>query len=144
MWFDKENQMAIFGDLRTESHVLCDGRALEIKPDMEMDFRKLPFDDRSFKLVVFDPPHLVRAGETSWLKLKYGKLGAEWQSDIKSGFSECFRVLEEDGILIFKWNETQVRVSQILALTDRQPLFGHKSGKSMNTHWITFLNTVNQ
>lgn len=141
MWFDKENQLAMFCDIRSESHTLCDGRALDVRPDMTMDFRELQFDDGSFKLVVFDPPHLVRAGNKSWLKLKYGKLGEDWKQDITKGFSECFRVLEQDGILIFKWNETQVRVSELLALTDRKPLFGHKSGKSMNTHWITFINT---
>lgn len=40
--------------------------------------------------------------------------------------------------LIFKWNETQIRVSEILALADEQ-LFGHKSGKPEKTHWITFM-----
>jgi len=141
MWFDKENQQALFCDIRTESHTLCDGRALNIKPDMELDFRSMPFDDGSFKLVVFDPPHLVRAGNKSWLKLKYGKLNENWKEDIQKGFSECFRVLAKDGVLIFKWNETQVKVSELLALTNKKPLFGHKSGKNMNTHWLTFMNT---
>ena len=140
MWFDKENQLAMFGDQRTEQHTLCDGRSLEIAPDMTMDFRSLPFKEHSFKLVVFDPPHLVRAGKKSWLALKYGKLGDDWRADIRKGFAECFRVLEPDGVLIFKWNETQVRVSELLALTEKKPLFGHKSGKNMNTHWITFMN----
>jgi len=141
MWFDKENQLTLFCDNRQESHTLCDGRHLEIKPDLNIDFRDMPFDDGRFKLVVFDPPHLVRAGNKSWLALKYGKLGESWKDDIKKGFSECFRVLEKDGILIFKWNETQVKVSEILSLTNKAPLFGHKSGKRMDTHWITFMNT---
>ncbi|HWD30668.1 MAG TPA: hypothetical protein VG536_03715 [Pseudomonas sp.] len=59
--------------------------------------------------------------------------------DIRHGFAECFRVLEPEGILIFKWNETQVLVSELLALTDEKPLFGHKSGKREKTHWITFM-----
>lgn len=139
MWFDKKDQRALFGDVRTESHILCDGRALEISPEMTMDFRALPFGDESFKLVVFDPPHLVNAGKKSWLKLKYGKLNENWKADIAQGFAECFRVLADDGVLIFKWNETQVRVSELLALTDNKPLFGHKSGKNMNTHWLTFM-----
>lgn len=141
MWFDKENQDALFGDIRAESHILCDGRALDIKPDMDLDFRNMPFSDCSFKLVVFDPPHLVRAGDKSWLKLKYGKLNENWKEDIKKGFSECFRVLAKDGVLIFKWNETQIKVSELLALTDKKPLFGHKSGKNMKTHWLTFMKT---
>lgn len=141
MWFDKENQLVLFCDKRQEDHILCDGRSLEIKPDLNMDFRKMPFSNGSFKLVVFDPPHLIRAGDKSWLALKYGKLGQNWKDDLQKGFSECFRVLEKDGILIFKWNEDQIKVSDILKLTDKKPLFGHKSGKRMGTHWITFMNT---
>ena len=96
-------------------------------------------DDGAFKLVVFDPPHLTRAGRDSWLRAKYGLLTDDWRDDLAKGFSECFRVLATDGVLIFKWNETQVKVSEILALTDQQPLFGHKSGKRVNTHWMTFM-----
>ena len=142
MWFDKADQRTLFGDCREETHILLDRqyqRHLEIKPDVKLDFTKLPFDNNTFKLVVFDPPHLVHAGAKSWLAKKYGRLGKDWQSDIRQGFSECFRVLEANGILIFKWNETQVLVSELLALTDEIPLFGHKSGKREKTHWITFM-----
>ena len=138
-WFDRENENVTFGDIRTENHILCDGRTLNIAPDVEMDFRDMDFEDGSFKLVVFDPPHLVNAGDKSWMVLKYGKLNREWQEDLKCGFSECFRVLENNGILIFKWNKTQIKVSEILKLTNQKPLFGHMSGKQSNTHWITFM-----
>ena len=70
MWFDKQDQRCLFGDLRTESHYLKDRgnlRHLEIHPDVRLDFTALPFADNSFNLVVFDPPHLVRAGKKSWL-----------------------------------------------------------------------------
>lgn len=137
--FDRKSSNVVFGDIRKESHILCDGRSLEIAPDIEMDFRDMPFSDGQFKLVVFDPPHLVRAGKQSWLALKYGKLQNDWREDIKKGFAECFRVLTTDGVLIFKWNETQIKVSEVLALTDQKPLFGHPSGKRANTHWITFM-----
>lgn len=49
-------------------------RRLTVDPDVVADFTKMPFDDESFYLVVFDPPHLRQAGETSWLVKKYGKL----------------------------------------------------------------------
>ena len=137
--FDHQNPNVVFGDIRSESHVLCDGRSLEIAPDVEMDFRDMPFNDNSFHAVVFDPPHLVRAGDKSWLALKYGKLGQDWKNDLALGFSECFRVLKPNGMLIFKWNETQIKVSEILALTDQKPWFGHPSGKRANTHWIGFM-----
>jgi hypothetical protein len=138
-WFDKKNQGVLFGDIRDEEHVLCDGRSLNITPDVLMDFRKMEFPDSTFRLVVFDPPHLRRAGPNSWLKAKYGMLSDDWRADLRKGFAECFRVLKDEGILIFKWNETQIKVSEILALTDHKPLFGHVSGKAANTHWITFM-----
>jgi 23S rRNA G2069 N7-methylase RlmK/C1962 C5-methylase RlmI len=140
-WFDKKNQAVLFGDIRDEEHVLCDGRSLNITPDVLMDFRKLEFAADSFRLVVFDPPHLRRAGAGSWLKAKYGILSDDWREDLRRGFAECFRVLKDEGILIFKWNETQIKVSEILALTDHKPLFVHVSGKRANTHWITFMKT---
>lgn len=139
MHFNPKNENVVFGDIRTENHILCDGRTLEVAPDIEMDFRNMQFNDGQFKLVVFDPPHLIRAGKQSWLALKYGKLQEDWREDIRKGFAECFRVLATDGVLIFKWNETQIKVSEILELTDQKPVFGHISGKRANTHWITFM-----
>lgn len=139
-WFNWSNPDVLFGDIRKESHVLCDGRALNIQPDLQMDFRSMPFADGAFKLVSFDPPHLLKAGKLSWLGLKYGVLGQDWRADLTKGFSECFRVLEPGGILIFKWCEVQVKVSEVLSLTDRDPLFGHKSGKRQDTHWLAFMN----
>jgi hypothetical protein len=40
---------------------------------------------------------------------------------------------------VFKWNETQVKVREVLALTPVQPLFGNTSGKKAGTHWIVFM-----
>ena len=48
-WFDKKNPNVLFCDVRSEQHRLCDGRILEIKPDMEVDFREMPFKDGEFK-----------------------------------------------------------------------------------------------
>lgn len=145
-WFDRAHPNVVFGDARSESIVVTDRshdqdgtRTLTIEPDFLMDFRDLPYSDGSFKVVVFDPPHLVRAGPRSWLAAKYGKLGPDWREDIRKGFAECFRVLEDHGVLIFKWNETQIKVAEILALTERRPLFGNVSGKRSNTHWICFM-----
>ncbi len=70
---------------------------------------------------------------------KYGVLGKGWRDDLQRGFSECFRVLAIDGVLIFKWNEIHIKVSEVLELTDQRPLFGHKSGKRSDTHWLCFI-----
>ena len=138
-WFDKENPNVTFMDNRELEDTLCDGRKLVIKPNIVGDFRNMPYPNDTFNLVVFDPPHLLKVGENAWLAKKYGKLNQNtWQEDLKQGFRECFRVLKPDGILIFKWNETDITVSEILKLTTHEPLFGHKSGKLQKTHWIVF------
>lgn len=140
MWFDKQNPMAVYGDKRTEQHVLCDGRALEIAPDIELDFTDLPFSDRSFKLVVFDPPHLEKLGTSSWMAKKYGKLFPDWETDIRGGFDECMRVLDDYGVLIFKWNEHDIPLSKIIEVIDAKPLFGHTSRRrNGETVWMTFM-----
>lgn len=81
-WFDKANPHVVYGDIRSESHVLCDGRDLHIKPDVEMDFKNMPFSDDTFKLVVFDPPHLKSIGTKSWMFKKYGSLTSTWKDDL--------------------------------------------------------------
>lgn len=142
-WFDKNNPIALFTDKRTESHIICDGRKLEISPDIEADFTNLPFEDNSFYHVIFDPPHLKQLGKSSWMAKKYGVLGFNWENEIKEGFNECFRVLKPGGTLIFKWNENQILVSEVLKLTPNKPMYGHRSGKMSNTHWIAFLKDIN-
>ena len=135
-WFQKNRTDTVYMDNRELEDVLCDDRKLIIKPDIVADFRNIPFPDNIFKLVVFDPPHLVRVGASSWLAKKYGQLSPNWQEDLKQGFKECFRVLENYGVLIFKWNEEQIKLSEILKLTDFKPLFGNKRAK---THWLVFM-----
>ena len=135
-WFNKQNEDALYMDNRELSDTLCDGRKLEIKPDTVADFRDMPFDDESFYLVVFDPPHLIKAGENSWLAKKYGKLGEDWKTDISQGFNECMRVLKPNGTFIFKWNEEQIKLSEMLKVLDEKPLFGSRRSK---THWLTFM-----
>ena len=134
-WFDKQNENVLFMDNRVLHDTLCDGRKLDIKPDFVGDFRNMQFEDNSFYMVVFDPPHLVKAGENSWLAKKYGVLSDNWKEDIKKGFSECMRVLKPNGTLIFKWNENQIKLAEILNVIEYKPLFGNKRA---DTHWLVF------
>lgn len=136
-WFDKEDPRALFMDNRTvENELLCDNRRLTVNPDVLADFTDMPFDDESFSLVVFDPPHLLRAGPNSWLAKKYGKLNESWPTMLHDGFDECMRVLKPSGTLIFKWNEDQIKLKDVLATTEYKPLFGNKRSK---THWVVFI-----
>lgn len=150
MWFDPTNKNAIFGDKRSETLTVTDRskgnksgkRVLRILPDIQLDFTKLPFKDNTFSLVAFDPPHIKQAGPRSWLAARYGKLSDTWQQDLKLGFNECFRVLRDTGVLVFKWNETQVPLKDVLDLTPNKPLFGQKSGHKGMTHWLVFMKGI--
>ena len=138
-WFNKNHPNVIYMDNRELDETMCDGRRIVVKPDVIGDFRHMPFPDGSFRLVVFDPPHLKRAGASSWLARKYGKLNPEtWQDDLRAAFSECFRVLIPNGFLIFKWNEDQIKIYDVVKLSPEQPLFGQRHGK---THWLVFMKT---
>jgi len=139
-YFDRDDDRVVFGDIRTmEPTVLSNGQTLEVRPDILMDFRALPFEDGRFRLVIFDPPHLDNLGENAWMRTKYGFLGSSWRDDLAAGFRECFRVLAPYGVLIFKWAEVRIPVSEVLALTPERPLIGHKSGRQAKTHWIAFM-----
>ena len=132
MWFDKENPRTVFADIRQEAMTLCDGRWCKVKPDTVADFRAMPFADGEFSLVVFDPPHLVRAGEESWLRKKYGVLDPDnWQDDVRKGFAECWRVLRPGGTLVFKWSDLQVKLGEVLPLMPARPLFGFRRGRGI-------------
>ena len=142
-YFDKHDPRVLFQDIRSKEMTLCDGRKFSIAPDIQADFTSMPHPNDSFRMVVFDPPHLKYTGSKkeaeNWQMQKYGYLPAHgWQDVIRKGFAECFRVLMPGGFLIFKWNETDIKVSEILKLTPYKPIFGHISGKRANTHWICF------
>jgi len=146
-YFNKKDERVLFGDIREkETHLLTNGQTIHIEPDEVMDFRNIPYPDESFRCVVFDPPHMLRLSEKSWMRKKYGVLDDNtWQQDIGQGFAECFRVLKTNGTLIFKWNEVSIPLKEILALAPPQhkPVLGHPSGKRMGTHWVLFMKTEN-
>lgn len=156
-YYNKNDERVLFQDIRNISTHLCDGRLFEVKPDVQADFTNMPYEDKTFSMVVFDPPHLVysrgkkskmvdiygtlsdKTVPTGYQQIKYGALYSDWRDMLTKGFRECFRVLKHGGFLIFKWNETDIKVSEILKLTPEKPIFGHISGKRSNTHWICFM-----
>ena len=156
-YFDKQDNRVLFQDIRKMETTLCDGRKFEVNPDIQADFTSMPYQDETFRMVVFDPPHLVyncgrkkkhdeiydpasnKTTPTGYQHIKYGTLYKDWRDMLTKGFKECFRVLQPGGFLIFKWNDTDIKVKEILKLTPEKPIFGHKSGKRNNTHWICFM-----
>ena len=142
MWVNKKHPNVMFIDNREEEKGCISYRQnFEIKPDMVMDFRKMDFPDKSFKLVVFDPPHLLSLGKTSYYRKKYGGLCPEtWQNDLKKGFSECWRVLMDYGVLIFKWSDSEIPYQKVLKVIEQCPLFQSTLGKKTGyTYWACFM-----
>lgn len=123
MWQDKNNELAVFVDKRKETIEFLDRgsvRIYDVQPDFKYDWTNpagLPFESGSFHQIIFDPPHLLRAGKESWLRKKYGVLDkVTWKQDLERGFSEAARLLADNGTLIFKWNSDQVKLSEVLQL----------------------------
>ena len=145
MWFNKDNENTVFVDKRQYYEKLDSGHVINVQPDVLADWSNeqgLSFPDNSFYLVLFDPPHLIHAGEDSWLAKKYGTLNADnWQAIIKAGFTEAMRVLKPNGTLVFKWNDSQIALSELLKQIPYEPLFGQKR---QNTHWLVFMQMENE
>ena len=95
-YFDKHDERVLFQDIRKVSTHLCDGRSFEVNPDIQADFTNMPYEDKSFSMVVFDPPHLLRnagkskmadmygslnekASPTGYQQIKYGALYSDWR-----------------------------------------------------------------
>lgn len=150
IWFQKHEPHTIYCDRRREEWDGYFGKALNkngkqkrrhlvIDSDVQCDFTDLPFEDNRFSLVVFDPPHIENLGQNSWLRKSYGSLYGDWKPMIRDGFHECMRVLKVGGVLIFKWSDISVSTRDILNVIGWEPLFGHRSGRKMNTHWLCFM-----
>ncbi len=143
-WFNKNHPNTLYVDNRKEKrgHVTRKS-SHSVNPDIIMDFRKLEFPDKTFKLVVFDPPHRADFTKTSVMAKQYGILNKEtWQWDLKTGFRECWRVLQDYGVLVFKWNEKQFKIDKLLKLfLPVKPLFGNREGsvKYHKTQWVCFM-----
>lgn len=140
-WFDKEHPNTLYVDKHPRPKGTCKHRPnFCCDPDMVVDFTNMPFEDKSFKLVVFDPPHLLELGKNSVMRIKYGSLRTEtWPYEIGKGFEECWRVLDDFGVLVFKWNEAQIPIKKVLSLFSVSPLFGHPTSKHGKTKWFVFM-----
>lgn len=141
-WYDKKEPHTTYMDIRKYYEELPTGHVVNVDPDVQADFTEMPFDDKEFDLVVFDPPHLIHAGKSSWLTKKYGTLPSDrWFIILKDGFDECQRVLKDSGVLIFKWNEDQIPFKRAIYNFGQNPIFGDRRGK---TRWTVFLKQKNE
>jgi SAM-dependent methyltransferase len=126
---DHDNALYIDRREREPGFLEQDGRTYSIEPDEIQDFRDLPYSDEEFNLIVFDPPHKVHSDGMKDLDgimdKAYGALHAEtWQSDLRDGFEELFRVLSPGGTLIFKFADGARDFDEVISLAPIEPLFG--------------------
>lgn len=139
-WNDKNNPFVLFADIRVAEpgHISLRPNH-EVRPDVIVDFREMPFENETFSLILFDPPHIFKRNNDGLIAKKYGHLNRDtWKDDIKKGFAECWRVLRDGGILVFKWSETEVKLKEVRTLFPAPPLFGHQT-TNKGTFWMCFM-----
>ena len=135
-WWDKAHPLAVYMDIRRDLNATPNNPNWRCDPDIIGDFRAMPFDDESFQLVLFDPPHVVRDKALGEVTVRYGVLPrSSEQDDLAAGFSECWRVLAPGGALVFKWAGPIDRVQPHFPA---RPIVGTRSPRNGQTRWIVF------
>src|SRR5437588_9007829 len=103
--------------------------------DIRADFTKLPFKDGAFSKILFDPPHVLDQRNTllgtvnptgglgpvlaTW---KYGSYRNvdQLRKALYAGSREAYRVLEDRGILIFKWSDAEKSFNWALSSIEKR------------------------
>lgn len=143
-WWDKAHPLALYMDRRRDLQApngcnpnwTCD-------PDIVGDFRSMPFEDETFRLVLFDPPHIVRPNPSGRIAKMYGALLPDTeQDDLRRGFLECWRVLAPGGTLVFKWAGSEDRVRPHFPA---KPIVSTKvlrKNDGLGTRWFVFYKPI--
>ncbi len=64
-WYEKKLPFVTFQDIRAGIKEYSGGRKIRIEPNHVGNVTSMDFADETFDLVIFDPPHMIRAGKTS-------------------------------------------------------------------------------
>ena len=141
IWFQKEQKNTIFMDIREiEKGEISLQPNWCIKPDIIADYINMPFENNSFKLIVWDIPHKIKNYDKSIILKKYGYLGENWKENTQKGFNEIMRILDDYGVLEFKFADIDIPIREILSLFPIKPLFGTVTKKGVNnTYWFCFM-----
>ena len=143
IWFNKKHPNTLYIDKRQEDKGYIKGRKnWECKPDMIANFKNLPFEDKRFKLIVWDPPHLKGKSQTGYMTKKYGILHPEtWQEELRLGFKELWRVLDDYGVLTLKFNDFSCSFKELLKQFPIEPLYGTRTVQKSRseTRWFCFM-----
>jgi len=145
MWFNKNHPNAIYMDIRKEEKGFIESeKNVCVQPDIQADFTKLPQEikNHKFKLIIWDVPHFKARKLTGVMLKKFGGLNPEtWQSDINKGFKELWGILEDYGIILFKFSDYHIKFKDVLNQIPIQPIVINKtsgSGKT-ETKWFCFM-----
>ena len=142
-WFDKDNKNTIYMDIRSEPKGTIKLQTnWSVEPDVIASYCEMPFEDQSFNLIAWDIPHKLK-NDSGIISKKYGYLGDNWKQNTSKGFEECFRVLKDKGVLIFKFNDLDVSFKEVLSLFPIRPLFGTPTKKGVNnTAFFVFIKVI--
>lgn len=134
-WWDKEHPLAVYMDQRVAPPGSVDVRpGWEVAPDVVGDFRAMPFDSAAFRLVLFDPPHIVREEPSGYIAMKFGALHPDTeQDDLRRGLAECWRVLAPGGTLVVKWAGELARIRPHFP---SEPIVGTRSLRGLHPRWF--------
>lgn len=149
-WNNKKHPNTIYIDKRKEPKGFIKSKPnLEINPDIICDFTDLPTEikEKRFKLIVWDIPHFKSLNLTGVLLKQYGGLNPKtWQNDIKKGFKELWAVLDDYGILLFKFADYHIKFKEVLSLFSQEPLFYNRTSSKGNseTKWFCFMKIPNK
>lgn len=112
-----------------------------VKPDIVADICDLRsvFEDSTFDLVVFDPPH-INFGITSDMAKTYGHHTTKQIIELlQKGSAEARRISKPHALMAFKWNDHDIPLKKAIGLmVGWEALFGHvtKDGPGSKTYWV--------
>ena len=138
MWKGK-HQNVIFLDKRKE-----------VTPDIVASNEKLPFKDKAFEKLVYDPPHTVGTLTPFYTHEPEGfDRYSHWDSrpdfykNIISVNNEAYRVLKDSGLFVIKWCDLTIKHGLIINLMDnfelkRRTLFQSKNQNKSKKFFLYF------
>lgn len=173
IWKIKESPFILWIDIEPE---------LEIKPDILMNNEKTSFPDNYFHTIFFDPPHgWGKELGKSWMSIRNkedkklypwgqpsGTVYYGWDkyssktaliSHIHRAQKEFYRILQDNGILWFKWDECEIPLNNLEVFfrdwiimmkiqIGANPMMGNNPKESISKSWWVLLmkreKTVNQ
>ncbi len=139
-WYDKKNPHVHFMDKRTLPKWSIKSRhSFSVDPDEVWDYTNINHSDKTFKIVVMDPPHLQSLWDNSRMAMKYWKVSKEWKQEMAKAFEESMRILDDYGLLVFKRNEHEIPLGEVTKLFPVKPTLGQRTGKNNKTIRLIYI-----